>query len=255
MRNKRLIFLIALISFFTVQQGFSLSITNATSYTKDYFTPLLEMFATTANSGLGAVSDTGKFLSFGAQVNMSINPEEDILAQAENKDNYKLPVLYANIRFGNLFVFARGLLWEQDDITFKYYGGGVGLQFFKKSKILPTIKILGAYQKMVADGAFFELTSITAAAIADYRLPIPVIKLHVFAVGGYERNSLKTTWDPAAIVGNPANLDFGLDQYRLSLGARFEMLDCWPFPMNTPSSRASTTTSPPASNCRQSRRQ
>jgi len=229
MRRKKMIILIALISFCTVQQGFSLNITSMTneaSYNKDYFTPLLEMFATGANSGLAAASDTGKLLSFGVQINMTVNPSDAILNEPGNSSNYQLPMLYANFKLGRFFIFIRGLLISQDDVTFKYYGGGLGMVLIQGTTFFPEIKILGAYQKCEADGAFFELSALTAAAIVDYKLPIPILNLNVFAVGGYERNSLKTSWDSTAfpVPINPENLDFGLDQYRLSVGTRFEFL-------------------------------
>ena len=36
---------------------------------------------------------------------------------------------------GRFFIFARGLLITQDDITFKYYGGGAGFILIKGGKI------------------------------------------------------------------------------------------------------------------------
>jgi hypothetical protein len=68
----------------------SMNITNYAANPDSFFEPLLDMFATGANSGLGASTTTGKLLTFGVQANMTINPNEDILAQAENKENYTL---------------------------------------------------------------------------------------------------------------------------------------------------------------------
>lgn len=200
----------------------SMNITNYAANPDSFFEPLLDMFATGANSGLGASTTTGKLLTFGVQANMTINPNEDILAQAENKENYTLPLLFANIKLGRLTVFARGLFIKQDNIDFKYYGGGLAFTLIKGAKFFPAIRLLGAYHRCEAEGAFFELQSITAAAIADYKLPLPILNLSVFAVAGYERNMLKTTWDEGVVLS--PNKDLGMDRPRVSLGARLGLL-------------------------------
>lgn len=199
-----------------------LNLTGNTSYTSDDdYRPVLDLFATAANSGITASTRTGKFLAAGVQINAAVNPEDGVLSEAGNGDNYYFPLAWANIKLGRFILFGRGLLINQDNIKFTYLGGGIGYILVKGKLLLPEIRTVAAWHRLTADDAAFETRSITANLIADYKLPIPVLGARIFANAGYERNNLSTSWDETAF--SVSNRDFWDNKFRVTFGASVKL--------------------------------
>lgn len=201
----------------------ALNLTGNTNYTADGdFKPLLDLFSTAANSGITAATRTGRFLAAGIQINMAVNPENGILNEAGNSNNYYFPLAWANLRLGRVIVFARGLFINQDDIKFSYMGGGLGFILVKGRLLLPEIRTVAAWHRLKAPEADFQTDSVTANLIADYKLPIPVLGARIFGNIGYERNNLTTSWDETAF-SNIKNRDFWQNEMRVSFGASVKL--------------------------------
>lgn len=189
---------------------------NATGQGNSYYEGLLDMFSTGLNSGLAVATINDGTLSLGFQFNLAVNPEDGVLASAGNKDNYIFPIFYASLCIDDFIIFGRGLLVDQKDVKFSYFGGGIGYIIAQQKTFFPQVRIIGAYHYMDAkqDG-YFSLASLTGNIIGDYKLPIPLINIHLLANLAYERNMLTTDW--RNVISAP-NKDFGVNRFRASLG-------------------------------------
>ncbi len=207
--------LVAFLLCLVVVPAAAFDITQYASQANGQFESLLDMFSTGVNSGLAVATINDGTLSVGFQANLAVNPEDGVLANPANKDNYFFPIFYASLCIDDFIFFGRGLMIDQKDIKFSYFGGGLGYIVAAQKPLFPQIRILGAYHYMDAPDAFFNLATLTANVIADYTLPIPLINIHLLANLGYERNMLVTSWQED-LYGK--NKDFGVDRIRASLG-------------------------------------
>ena len=206
--------LIALLLCCVVVPAAAFDITKYSTEANGQFEGLLDMFSTGLNSGLAVATINDGTLSLGFQTSLAVNPEEGILNNAGNEDNYIFPLFYASLCIDDFIIFGRGLLVDQKDIKFSYFGGGIGYIIAQQKVFFPQVRIIGAYHYMDAKDAFFSVSTLTGNIIGDYKLPIPLVNIHLLANLAYERNMLKTEWGSAY----GSNKDFGVNRFRASLG-------------------------------------
>lgn len=214
--------LVSLLLCLVVVPAAAFDITSYAGQANGYFEPLVDMFATGVNSGLAAATIPGKFLSVGFQANLAVNPEEDILAQAQNSDNYIFPIFFATLRIDDFLIFGRGLVVNQKGLDFWYAGGGIGYIVADYKPLFPQIRILGAYHILDSgNDAYFKVATATVNVIGDYKLPIPLFDLHILGNLAYERNMLTTDWKN--VISQPEK-DFGVNRVRASVGVQVSFL-------------------------------
>jgi hypothetical protein len=210
--------ILALLLCLIVVPAMAFDIISSANQDNGYFEPLVDMFATGVNSGLAAATIPGKLLTIGFQANLAVNPEEDILAQAGNQNNYIFPLFYATLHIDDFLIFGRGMAINQKGLDFWYAGGGIGYIVADYKLFFPQIRILGAYHILDSgNDANFKVATATVNVIGDYKLPIPLLNLHILGNLAYERNMLTTDW--RNIVDSP-DKDFGVNRIRASLGAQ-----------------------------------
>lgn len=214
--------LILLLLCLVVVPLYAFDISSYAGLSNSYFEPLVDLFATGVNSGLAAATIPGKLLSVGFQANLAVNPEEEILAQVKNTDNYVFPVFFATLRLDDFLIFARGFLVNQKGLDFWYAGGGLGYILLDYKPFLPQIRILGAYHILDSgNDADFKVATATVNVIGDYKLSLPVLDLHILGNLAYERNMLTTDW---IVSSFGKNKDFGVNRVRASLAVNVAFL-------------------------------
>jgi len=199
------LFTLPLSAFMTIESG------NPNSY----YAPLLDLFATGVNSGLAGSTIPPKIATVGFQVNFAMNGGGGVFQQTQHKDNYFFPLLYANFHIGDFLLFARGFAIDQKGASFWYLGGGLGYIVSDYKLFFPQIRILGAYNMLKANASNndVKISTITANAIADYKLPIPILSIHILANLAYERNMMDVSW-------TALTKSFGVNRMRFSVGAQ-----------------------------------
>ena len=144
------------------------------------------------------------------QANLAVNPEDGVLANPANKDNYFFPTFYASLCIDDFI--GRGLMIDQKTSSSRI--SAADRLHRRCPKPIFQIRIPVRIPHGRPD-AFFNLATLTASVIADYTLPIPLINIHLLANLGYERNMLVTSWQEGLYCKNK---DFGVNRVRASLG-------------------------------------
>ena len=208
--------IVALLCLFTLPLSAFFTITN--DATKGELASVLDMFSTGVNSGLATATVPPRIFNAGFQANFAMN-KDDSLQKLGDSSNYFFPVLYANLRLGDFLFFGRGFAINQRGANFWYAGGGMGYIVSDYKLLFPQIRLLGAYHILDASHSQNDIRVSTATvnAIADYKLPIPIFKLHALANIAYERNMMD-------VSGNAiTNRDLGVNRVRFSVGAAAEI--------------------------------